>query len=174
MRNVCVVPVLLAASAGVTAQHATATKPAAIATPAMVTGCPVAFGAEVDGRARAQAIGDQEKRRDAPLLRLFFGRLDAPKIVGASVTVHGRVASSRYLPVGVRSDAERTQSFELDRDLGPMGLTEREVSVTKMAFVRWADVTELRYADGSVWHESGDAQCRAVPSGFRLVDAAAR
>ena len=90
------------------------------------------------------------------------------------MVVHGLLASAGYLPVGERSQTARTQAFELNLAPGKAAVAETEVTVTKMRFVRWAELTELRYADGSTWHPSGTAECRAVPSLFRLVDLAAR
>jgi hypothetical protein len=140
--------------------------------------CPIDFGAQVNGRAIARTIEDEKKNPNASLLELTFGRWDhpqVPKIVSASVTVHGASSSDRYLPVGQRTGLEKvaTQTFELGKDRGAAGLLNAEVWVSRMTSVSWAEVRELKYADGSVWHASLDSECKARPSLFRLVDAGA-
>ncbi len=141
--------------------------------PAMDFGCPIGFRAEVNGRAIARSIEDQKKNGDTPLLDLTFTVRDTPRILSASVTVHGFTSYKRFLPVDGRSDESTAQTFELGRGRGTAGLTSAEVRATKMLFVNWAEVTELRYADGSAWHPRADAQCRTVPNKLRLVDATA-
>ncbi len=136
-------------------------------------GCPIGLSAQVNGRAIARSVEDQKKNGDGPLLELTFERRNAPKMLSASVTVHGLASSNRYLPVNKGIDENRIQSFDLGPSQGASELTNTEVRVTKMLFVRWIEVNELRYADGSTWHASSGEQCSAVPSKLRLVDASA-
>jgi hypothetical protein len=136
--------------------------------------CPVNFGAELNSRLIARTVEDAQKHGDSPRLKLTFGHKDAPKILGATVTIHGLSSSRRYLPVSERSAANRTQTFKLDQAAGSPGLAHTEVWVTQMALVRWAEVTELNYADGTTWHPSRFTQCRAVPSLFHPVNLTAQ
>jgi hypothetical protein len=167
MRNAFLLLMVLSAGVYVSAQQAIS------ANPAKSVGCPIGFGAQVNARAIAQTAEDQKKIGDAPLLELTFGQRDTPKIVSASVTVHGLSSSHRFLPVDQGSDENATESFELGQGHGATGLTHTAVWVRKMLFVNWAEVTELKYADGSTWHASSDSQCRVVPSKLRLIDAVA-
>lgn len=136
-------------------------------------GCPIGFGAQVNGRAIAQTAEDQKKNGSGPLLEITFSVRGTPKILSASVTVHGLFSSNRYLPADQHSPENAEQTFEVARASGADGLTNAAVWLNKILFVNWAEVTELKYADGSVWHESSDSQCRAVPNRLLLVDATA-
>jgi hypothetical protein len=172
MRKRFLLPVLLSASIALPAQQNSATTPKVIILPTPAVGCPVKFGASIDTRAIVRSIGDRGGDRgkdpNAPLLDLTFGPGKTAKIVGASVTVHGLSPQSLYLPVGQRPSEDRTQTFEFNSQ-PQAALAGTEVLVTKMSFVRWAELTQLRYADGSTWQPSAYARCKAVPSGFRLV-----
>jgi hypothetical protein len=167
MRKRFLLPVLLSASIALSAQQNSITTPTVIVLPA-AAGCPVNFGASIDTRVIVRSIGDRGKDPNAPLLNLTFGPGKTAKIVGASVTVHGLSPQSLYLPVGQRPSEDRTQTFEFNSQ-PQAALAGTEVLVTKMSFVRWAELTQLRYADGSTWQPSAYARCKAVPSGFRLV-----
>jgi hypothetical protein len=167
MRNAFLLLAVLSAGVYVSAQQAIS------ANPAESVGCPIGFGAQVNGRVIARTAEDQKKIGDAPLLELTFGQRDTPKIVSASVTVHGLSSSRRFLLVDQGSDENATETFELGPGHGATELTHTAVWVRKMLFVNWAEVTELRYADGSTWNASSDSQCRVVPSKLRLIDAVA-
>jgi len=162
MRNAFLLLTLLSAGAFVPAQQIIPSE-----------GCPIGFGAQVNGRAIARTIEDQKKNGDGPLLELTFERRDALKIVNASVTVHGLSASNRYLPVDKRPDENATQTFALRPENGAADLTNADVWLSKILSVSWVELTGMKYADGSAWHASPDAQCRAVPSKLLLVNATA-
>ena len=176
MRTAPLLTILLLASPIMPAQQSAPGKPTSWVAPVVSQDCPINFGAKLNSRAIARSIEDQKKNGNGPLLDLSFDHRNAPTIMSASVTIHGVSSDSRYLPVGERSDKDenRTQTFELDRQPGAAGITHTEVAVTRMLFVRWAEVTELRFADGSTWHASSDERCQAAPSGFHLIDAPAR
>ena len=138
-------------------------------------GCPVFFGAQVAGRAVARTIDDMRKNPDAPLLRLTFS--PERTIVSAHVVIHGSQGSGLLLPVAGQSGqtkADSTQNFELKRLSGQQTVADAEVRVTQLRLVRWAELTEVRFADGSAWHPTSDAQCRAVSSLFHLANATAQ
>jgi hypothetical protein len=164
MRRSILLLTVLSASASLWAQQTAGAKPWS------GDGCPIGFGAQVNGRAIVRTVEDRKKNGDGPLLELMFAVHDTPRIVSASVMVHGLSSSDRYLPVSQRPDENISQRFELGGERG-VGLTEAEVRMNRILFVRWAEVTDLRYADGTVWHASPEAQCRTVPSKLLLVDA---
>jgi hypothetical protein len=136
-------------------------------------GCPVKFGAAVSSRAVVRSTTDLPRNGSAVLLQLSFNGVGAPKIFKASVRVHGWAPARRFLPVGAAPQEDRTQVFQLVDTSGGAGLAHRDLWVSRM-LVRWAEITELRYADGSVWRASKESYCRATPSLFHLVDAAGR
>ena len=109
------------------------------------SGCPIVFGAQMNGRAIARTIEDQKKYGSAPQLQLTFRAGDVQKILGATLVVHGLPSSSRYLSRRIKVRAGTPpQTFDLG---GDAGLSEAEmVWLTKVLFVDWAELTELRYA----------------------------
>jgi hypothetical protein len=182
MRDLSLLMVFVLAGASTSAQENPVQPSQRVVTRAVSEGCPVNFGAQVNARAIVHSVQDA-KEKDAQLLELRFERLrasgseatgaEARTILRASVTVHGVDQGARVLPVRNARDEDRTQVFELERRTEPAGLVDRDVWVHKM-LVKWAEVTELRFADGSVWRASKDSYCRATPSLFRLVAATAR
>jgi hypothetical protein len=136
--------------------------------PSASAGCPVKFGAQIDSRLVARSIADEHKNPNSQILKVTFDRVDSPTVVNASITVHGFSPSSRLLPVEQHSEANKTQTFELKSGPG-LDLSQTDLKITGLALVRWAEVTELRFSDGSTWHKSASEQCSATPSGFRLV-----
>ena len=141
----------------------------------ITSGCPVSFGAQVDGRAIARSVEDERQNPDAPLLRLTFG--PGRTILSANVVIHGSKDSGLLLPVAdapAPANADHAQNFELKRISGQQTLTDAELRVTQLSLVRWAELTEVRFADGTAWQPAFDAQCRAVPSIFHLAGATAQ
>lgn len=135
------------------------------------TGCPIGFGVQINGRAVARTIEDVKKNGDGPQLNLTFRPEDARKILGATFVVHGVLSSPGYLPLDKHPEGNTSQTFELG---GPTGLTDTEmVGLSKVIFVSWTELTEIRFANSTIWHTSPDAQCRAVPSRLMLVSATA-
>lgn len=181
MRSPSLVLILSLSSLGLPAQQSRATQPTTFIIPTSGIGCPVGFGAELNTQLILRSASDQsapqssseKKHDDAPLLELTFHRLETPRIVRATVSVHGLSAKGLFLPASNRTSANRTQIFTLNQESDVRGLARREVKVTGMPFVRWAEVTELNYADGTAWHASPDQECRAALSLFHLIDAPA-
>ena len=173
MANASLLLVLLFAAASLPAQltsHSNLTMPAM---PAGSAGCPISFGAQVDSRAVARWTQNPAQKDPGRDLQLTFKPVDTAQILGASVIVHGLSGHERLLLVSDRSLDDRTQSFDLERVSGRASLDQTNVLVTKMMSVEWAEVTELKYADGSVWHPSQSSQCQATPNRFQPVDASA-
>lgn len=175
MRNALLLLILLSTGVGLSAQQNPINTTALPVLP-IATGCPVNFEAQLNSQPRHHFIQEQQKFDDSQLLRLTFSHHNTAKILGASITVHGVSGSNsaQYLLVSRQTSQNKTQTFKLDRASESTGLTHVEVLVTKMMFVRWAEVTELRFADGSIWHPSALAQCRAMPSGFQLLSQSAQ
>jgi hypothetical protein len=139
--------------------------------PYVENSCPINFGAQVNGRAIARTVEDQNRHGNSPLLDLTFKRLDGVYIVSASVTVHGTSSGSVYLPVDQGVGKVATQTFELARQQEGAGLSHAAVYVDKMSLVKWSEITELKFADGVVWHATANSHCRARINLLRLVDA---
>jgi hypothetical protein len=135
--------------------------------------CPVDFAANVSGRAIARSVSDAGKG-GGQLLEINFHPLRSADIVGATIAVHGMASGKRLLPVKDGAEESDVQIFQLSKSSGERRLFQSEVWVTKVAAVEWSEITELRYADGSVWQALKDSPCRARPSLLKLVNATAQ
>lgn len=166
------------------AQHAPAASLTVLSIPATVTGCPVDFGASVSSRAVLNAA-HSALGQSAPAnltLSLTFAKPgpDAPAgadrraVAAASVLVHGLAGKPRVVSAGTASSDGRAQSFDLTPGKGAATLLQSSVQVDRMMFVSWAEITELRFTDGSVWRPSGNSQCHATPGGFHRIGATPR
>ena len=137
-------------------------------------GCPVGFGAEVNAQAISRQTSDShENEVDSIPLELSFEQTGAAGIVSAEIVVHGLSGTGGILPAKEAAKSDKTQVFHLERVAAAKDLQHSEVFVTKMAVVRWAEITKLKYADGSEWKTTSASRCRAMPPLFRLVDAPA-
>lgn len=135
--------------------------------------CPVDFAANVSGRAIARSVSDIGKG-GGQLLEINFQPLRSTDILGATIAVHGMASGNRLLPVKDSAEDNNVQIFQLSKSPRERGLVQSEVWVTKVAAVEWSEITELRYADGSVWQASKESPCRARPSLLKLVNATAQ
>jgi hypothetical protein len=73
------------------------------------------------------------------------------------------------MPAGDTANKNTMETFELHSDASVKRLLSSEISLKKMSAVNWVDLTEIEYADGSVWHASSNSKCRAVPNNLLLV-----
>jgi hypothetical protein len=112
---------------------------------------------------------DARLKRSGQGLQLTFNRKHAPKIMKVNVTVHGLSGEARVVPAGSGSRDEITQIFQLRPEAGAVGLLQSEIWMQEMNTVRWVDLTQIEYVDGSVWRASEGSRCRATPDMFVLV-----
>lgn len=136
------------------------------------TGCPVSFAAQVDARLVARTVYDQHKNPDGPLVRLTFD--PARPLLNASVVIHGTSRKGLTLPVAQQASEDVREHFELSPLGGSHFISDNEVRVTRMVTVRSVELRELRFADGSTWHPTGDERCEATPSHFQNVSLTAQ
>ena len=138
---------------------------------AQLNPCPVGFRAEVDPRLTMREVKNGRKDPDSTLVQLSFTPVDVKKtVVAANVTAHGIAPHGQFMQVDERADENRTQAFELTRGRAA-GLWGSEIEVTAMPFVRWVELNQVTYADGSVWHAAEGATCKAELSKFHYVSA---
>lgn len=170
MRNASLLVVLLLAGVSVPAQDKVAGSPTIFLVPPTSNACPVGFTAERRSSHELEFVnGGLSKSRQ--WVHLTFGRGDAQTIVKVSVTAHGASDKPHAMPASAGIDEDITETFQFERKSGEPGLLASNLSTHTMGSVRWVELTELDYADGSVWRESKASQCRATPSGFLLVAA---
>jgi hypothetical protein len=135
--------------------------------------CPVEFTANVSGRAIAHTVNDGGKGRGpGQLLEIGFGR-GVEKIEHLTVVVHGADKAKGAVPIHSRPIDNDIESFRLTRDSKTGMFSNSEIWVTKLGAVAWTEITEIGYADGSVWRVAEDARCIAKPSLLKLVNATA-
>ena len=134
--------------------------------------CPVGFHAEVDPRLLMRAAKDGRGKADATVVRLDFeARGTHKKISAARVTAYGVAPAGLLMPVGQAPGAKRTQAFEITPGKADAGLVSTEINVTAVPFVRWVQLNQLTYSDGSVWHATPGLACKSALTGFHLVSA---
>jgi hypothetical protein len=101
-------------------------------------------------------------------------RQSTAQILTAGSAVYGLSPRSRILPADLlTSDADTThiisKSFELQKSSNNETLSNADVWMSKAGALRWVDLTEIRYTNGTTWHPSASTKCRAIPSNFVLV-----
>jgi hypothetical protein len=73
------------------------------------------------------------------------------------------------MPAGSSSRDDVVEIFQLGRGTGAASLIRSDIWMHRMSTVRWVELTEMEYADGSVWREADGSRCRATPDLFLLV-----
>jgi hypothetical protein len=139
---------------------------------AQLNACPVGFRAEVDPRLTLREVRNGKQAAYSTLVQLRFDATPAKKsIVSANVTAHGFAPASKFLLVQQTPEDNRTQAFELKGGSSTAGLVRTEVDVTAVPFVRWVELNQVTFADGTVWHPAAGLVCKAELSRFHYVSA---
>jgi hypothetical protein len=138
------------------------------------TGCPIGFRADRQATTQILTAGTARKNEPALGLHLSLDRQTAPAIESIMVTVYGVSPKGRILPTDLLTAEDSTsdtvsKSFELQRSPGNETLSNADVWMNKAGALRWVDLIEIRYANGTNWRPSASTKCRAVPSDFVLV-----
>jgi hypothetical protein len=158
--------------------------PACLAAPATVanpSACPVELSAEQRGLGALVAAGPNAPAVPAPdashpqqSIDLSMKNTRLQRIVGAELEVHGTSNKSRVVPASgavltnePRADVVR--NVHLTSSVPADQTRTRMVTAKDLTSVAWISVIELRYADGSTWHERAGVQCRVVPDGMMLI-----
>lgn len=167
MRGVLGLLILAMASAGASAQGNAHSEMTVLAGPPDSSGCPVGFSAERRSTTEVRYAKDGKQIRGQGLELKFDSQ--PKKILKANVTVRGVTGSARVMPAGSASLDDVAEIFQLGAGTGEDGLRHSNIWTQRVATVRWVDLTEIAYADGSVWHASEGKRCRIEPSKFLLV-----
>lgn len=133
-------------------------------------GCPVLATARRWAPRTVVETGNSPRNSNGNKLYLHFTPTGERSIVAATVVLHGTTAAAHIEPARNWSAPDLTDTFHLTAD-PPKGLYDSEVPLHKVPNVRWLDITEVHFADGTVWHESANAHCNVTPNGFLLIDA---
>lgn len=162
-----ILTLLLSSSIGLTAQ--THSSSAILTSGPSSESCPVGFSASRVAAPTMMVTKGAEPKHSSLGLQLNFSRPDAAQIVKASITVHGPSNKAQVTPASTKADTDMTETFELRSDAQAKNLLHAAVWMKKMGAVKWVDLTEIEYANGSVWHASSNSKCRAVPNNALLV-----
>jgi hypothetical protein len=139
---------------------------------AQLKACPVGFRAEVDPRLTLRQVQNGKKTTESTLVQLHFDSVEPRKaIVAAIVTAHGFAPTGELMLVQQTPEDNRTQAFELKGGSRTAGLVQKEVEVTAVPFVRWLELDQITFADGTVWHPAAGLACKAELSKFHYVSA---
>jgi hypothetical protein len=161
--------VLVMASVGVWAQGKAHSETTVLAGPPSSAGCPVGFSAERRASGEVRYAKDGSASRGQGLELQFNPPADPKKILKANVTVHGVSGEARVVPAGDASGNDVAEIFQLGAGVGEDGLRRSSIWTQRVGTVRWVDLTEVAYADGSVWRASAGGRCRVEPSNFLLI-----
>jgi hypothetical protein len=167
-----ILTLLLSSSVGLTAQTMTHSTSAILTSGPSSESCPVGFSASRVAAPTMMVTKGAEPGHSSLGLQLNFSRLAASQIVKASITVHGPSEKARVAPASTKADTNMTETFELRSDAQAKSLLHAAVWMKKMGAVKWVNLTEIEYANGSVWHASSNSKCRAVPNYVLLVASA--
>jgi hypothetical protein len=120
------------------------------------------------------SAGDAKQAGPAQGLHLTLNHLTEPAIESIEITVYGVSPKGQVLPTNQwTADTDTrdviSKSFQLQRSAGSETLNNADIWMHQVGALRWVDLNEVRYTDGTSWRPSGSAKCRAVPSNLVLV-----
>ena len=167
MRGVSGLLVLAMASTAVWAQGNAHSEMTVLAGSPDSSGCPVGFSAERRSTTEVRYAKDGRQSRGQGLELKFDSQ--QKKILKANVTVRGVNGEARVMPAGSAGSDDVAEIFELIPGTSEDSLKHSSLWTERVATVRWVDLTEIAYMDGSVWHASEGKRCRIEPSKFLLV-----
>ena len=186
MRSPLTVALLLFAASTLLGQD----KPV-VANVATVTGvCPIGFAGDQTASSSAKLLAKNPEQNGAvgldspvastrpldrpPHLELSFdGSKASAKLLKVQVTVHGFPKGPHLMLVNGSSDNSVSESFELMSYAKVAATSFRsEVYTQTVGIAQWADITQINYADGSIWHPSSGSTCRVNFTGIKLVNTA--
>lgn len=132
--------------------------------------CPIGFTARASGTPVMVQTKDGKGKEFAHSVALQFKSKDTRRVESATVIIHGIRQTKLYLKANSTTEVNTSRTFSLRPNAEPDGLAQDQVSVSGITTLRSAEITEMRYSDGTSWHPSKLSACQAAISGFRLVD----
>ena len=134
--------------------------------PAPSLSCPVDFSIAANPQFAVRIAGEQTRNDTQSLLKITLQPVDALLVRSATIRVHG-ISSANQVVLTAPSQ-EKVETVHLHGE-GRASLQSQEVALKSIRFAHWAEITELRYADGTTWRSSETQSCRADSKGFQLV-----
>lgn len=132
--------------------------------------CPIVFAAQVNA-APVMSLTTGGGSTPVRTVSLQFGSRDGRNVDSATVAIRGVTQSHLLLAIGSGSEEKQERVFHIESRAGSNGFTQSDLSVSGITALRTAEVTEIRFTDGTLWQPSGIAGCVAYFNGVHLVDA---
>jgi hypothetical protein len=138
------------------------------------TECPIGFRANRQATPQVLTAGDTQKSSPALGLHLTLDHQTAPTIESIEITVYGVSPKVQVLPTNQwAADTDTrdiiSKSFQLQRSAGTETLNNADIWMHEAGALRWVDLNEVHYTDGTSWRPSSSAKCRAIPSNLVLI-----
>jgi hypothetical protein len=89
--------------------------------------------------------------------------IDSIDVIVTAVSTDARV-----IPVET-SSSDVIRTFHFSRTSSEKGLHDADVWMDKVGAIRWLDVTDVSFTNGTHWHAYANTNCRIVPSNFVLI-----
>ncbi len=131
--------------------------------------CPVG----IEARHSSQGAVKQVRDAGAPHqlgYNIALNSLNFAPIRQASITLRG-LAGAHVIPASTHAEADATETFTLTPGDSPKASFHSIVYTGKLTGVRWVELNEVTYADGTQWHQKEGSVCRVAPNGYMLVNA---
>lgn len=132
--------------------------------------CPVVFGAQANA-APLMTLAADGSSTPVRTVSLQFGMRDSRTIDSATVTIRGVTQSHLYLKTGKGPEEKQERTFHIESRAGSNGFTQSDLSVSGIMSLRTAEITEIRFTDGTSWRPTGIDGCVAYFNGVHLVNA---
>ena len=129
--------------------------------------CPVGFSARHANGGSLLAVSPATKPHGQPY-EVAFAPGKSRAVVQARVTLHG-MSGSHVIPAGTDVIENTTETFSIAPAGGVDHLFTSVVYARKLTAIRYIELRELTFADGTEWHASATSTCRVAPNGFLLV-----
>jgi hypothetical protein len=125
--------------------------------------CPIQFQMKQQQGLIAHRAAEIKGRANGQALEFRFARLNPSPIASADITVYGitQAPGGQVLPPD-KKPPEIAETLHLTPTPQSSRVAIADVWTTKVRVVSWAEVTQIRYTDGSVWHKSDASHCNAA------------
>ena len=133
--------------------------------------CPVGIQVQHTPQGAVQQVGRTAERHQLGY-SISLSALDSRLIRHARITLRG-IAGAQVVPAASNeSNANATESFTLTPGAAARPTLQSVVYTKRLTGVRWVEVNEVTYADGTQWRQTQGSVCRIAPNRFLLINTA--
>ena len=154
---------LFLAAAPLLAQSTTSS--VVLVTPPGGQNCPVGLTARYSAQGTVKETGKAPSHSNLGYTVTF---LPGHSLKQAKLTLHG-LDGVTFMPANDHSTSNASEDLTVAPSAIGNGQFESVVYAEKLTGVRWIELTDITYADGTRWQKSDKSTCVVVPSGLRLV-----